>query len=80
MTDNETNAELQAWFSQKGGALASSAFFLISWILTAALQPDFNTYTDVTYFAIAGVGLPSARCISLILLRPSPSHSFSSSF
>ncbi|OCF42763.1 two-component system sensor protein [Kwoniella heveanensis CBS 569] len=51
----ERSFQKEAWFTQKQGALASSLFFLINWILTVGLLPTpLSTYNWVAYFGVAG--------------------------
>ncbi|WVR07277.1 hypothetical protein IAU60_004318 [Kwoniella sp. DSM 27419] len=51
----ERSFQKEAWFTQKQGAMASSVFFLINWILTVGLIPrPLSTYNWVAYFGVAG--------------------------
>ncbi|WRT66117.1 uncharacterized protein IL334_003070 [Kwoniella shivajii] len=52
----ERSFQKEAWFTQKQGAMASSLFFLINWILTVGLLPTpFTTYSYIAYVSIAGL-------------------------
>ncbi|KAK8864179.1 hypothetical protein IAR55_001425 [Kwoniella newhampshirensis] len=51
----ERSFQKEAWFTQKQGAMASSVFFLINWILTVGLLPTpFTVFNWVAYLAVAG--------------------------
>ncbi|OCF57149.1 two-component system sensor protein [Kwoniella mangroviensis CBS 10435] len=52
----ERSFQKETWFTQKQGAMASSVFFLINWILTVGLLPTpMSTYNYVAYIAVAGL-------------------------
>ncbi|WVQ67940.1 uncharacterized protein L199_006145 [Kwoniella botswanensis] len=52
----ERSFQKETWFTQKQGAMASSVFFLINWILTVGLLPTpMSTYNYVAYISIAGL-------------------------
>ncbi|ODO08017.1 hypothetical protein I350_03600 [Cryptococcus amylolentus CBS 6273] len=52
----ERSFQKELWFTQKQGALASSVFLLINWVLTVGLLPrPFTTFNWIAYFAVAGV-------------------------
>ncbi|WVF71708.1 hypothetical protein IAT40_006516 [Kwoniella sp. CBS 6097] len=52
----ERSFQKEAWFTQKQGAMASSVFFLINWILTVGLLPTpLSRYNWIAYFGVAGL-------------------------
>ncbi|WWC89586.1 uncharacterized protein L201_004511 [Kwoniella dendrophila CBS 6074] len=52
----ERSFQKETWFTQKQGAMASSVFFLINWILTVGLlSTPFTTYNYIAYVSIAGL-------------------------
>ncbi|WWD17522.1 hypothetical protein CI109_101963 [Kwoniella shandongensis] len=51
----ERSFQKEAWFTQKQGAMASSVFFLINWVLTVGLLPTpFTVFNWVAYLSVAG--------------------------
>lgn len=65
------SAKGKAWFQQKTTAMASSVFFLISWALTAGLQPAFSTFVIVTYCVLGSVRLMFTTAPELHRFEPS---------
>ncbi|WVO16425.1 hypothetical protein L204_104101 [Cryptococcus depauperatus] len=52
----ERSFQKEAWFTQKQGALASSVFFLVNWVLTVGLLPmPFSRFNWITYLGVAGL-------------------------
>nr|XP_018263320.1 two-component system sensor protein [Kwoniella dejecticola CBS 10117]OBR85478.1 two-component system sensor protein [Kwoniella dejecticola CBS 10117] len=52
----ERSFQKETWFTQKQGAMASSIFFLINWVMTVGLLPSpMSTYNYVAYIGVAGV-------------------------
>ncbi|WVQ82274.1 hypothetical protein IAT38_004402 [Cryptococcus sp. DSM 104549] len=51
----ERSFQKELWFTQKQGALASSVFFLINWVLTVGLLPTpFSRFNWIAYLGVAG--------------------------
>ncbi|WVQ72758.1 hypothetical protein IAR50_002318 [Cryptococcus sp. DSM 104548] len=70
----ERSFQKELWFTQKQGAIASSVFFLINWILTVGLLPTpFTNFNWIAYFAVAGaVTVPILPLVALDYPRRHP--------